>query len=200
VLTHVKNMLNDSSDGRPFQRRGTHDNEASAGDEGSGTTNKLEFLKFNGKGDPLPWLNCCERFFHLRRTPDDQKVAYATFNHLDDAQLWFDRLELNSGQPTWQRFVQFINSRFRPQLIDNSVGELVHLKRDGSIDDFYNCFVVLSCRELTLTEPLQVQLFIAGLGPPLRIDVALLQSVSLEEALKFVRAYEQRLGTPAPSL
>jgi hypothetical protein len=51
VLTHVKNMLNDSSDGRPFHRRGTHDNEASAGDEGSGTTNKLELLEII-----MPWI------------------------------------------------------------------------------------------------------------------------------------------------
>jgi hypothetical protein len=44
------------------------------------TAHKLEFPKFNGSGDPLPWLNRCERYFHVCRTP---------FYLLDDAQLWF---------------------------------------------------------------------------------------------------------------
>jgi hypothetical protein len=70
------------------------------GDDSGGTTQKMEFLKFDGKGDPLSWLNHCEQFFCLRRTHDDQKVTYATLNHLDDAQLWFHRLELNGGHPT----------------------------------------------------------------------------------------------------
>jgi hypothetical protein len=51
---------------------GAQDNNVGAGDDGGGgTTHKLEFPKFNGKGDPLPWLNRCEWFFRLRRTSDD---------------------------------------------------------------------------------------------------------------------------------
>jgi hypothetical protein len=58
----------------------------------------MEFPKFDGVGDPLSWLNRCERFFYVRRTPDD-KVAFAAFYLLDDAQLWFHRMELNGGRP-----------------------------------------------------------------------------------------------------
>jgi hypothetical protein len=64
-------------------------------------THKLEFPKFDGSGDPLPWLNRCEHFFHVRRTLDHQRVAFATFYLLDDAQLWFHRMKLNGGRPTW---------------------------------------------------------------------------------------------------
>jgi hypothetical protein len=35
--------------------------------------------------------------FRLRRTPKDKRVAYAAFNLLDDAQLWYYRLKLNGG-------------------------------------------------------------------------------------------------------
>jgi hypothetical protein len=44
----------------------------------------------------------------------------------------------------------------------------------------------------SLTEPLQVQLFITDLGDPLRTGVALQQPASLDDAVIFARAYEQR--------
>lgn len=63
------------------------------------TTHKLEFSKFNDTNNPLPWLNKCENYFHVRCTPEPQRVALATCYLLDDAQLWFHRLELNGGRP-----------------------------------------------------------------------------------------------------
>jgi hypothetical protein len=142
---------------------------------GVGTKHNLEYLWFDGKGDPLPYLNCCERIFRLRRTSNVKQVAYVAFNFLNHAQLWFHHLELNGGQPTWQCFVQLVNSRFGPPLIDNPIGELAYLRRNGTVDDFCNRFLALSCREPALTEALQVLLFVIGLGPSLRTDVALLQ-------------------------
>jgi hypothetical protein len=67
------------------------------------------------------------------------------------------------------------------------------------VDDFCNRFMALSCRKLALTEPLQVQLFVVGLGAPLCTDVALLQPQSLDKAIKLPRAYEQHLAPPPPT-
>jgi hypothetical protein len=39
------------------------------------------------RGDPLPWLNRCERYFHARRTPEHRSITYASFYLTDDAQL-----------------------------------------------------------------------------------------------------------------
>jgi hypothetical protein len=49
-----------------------------AGDDGADTgdgaflptAHKLEFPKFDGTSDPLPWLNYCERYFLVRRTSE----------------------------------------------------------------------------------------------------------------------------------
>jgi hypothetical protein len=45
---------------------------------------KLEFPKYDGNRDPVPWLNRCERYFHVRRTPETQRVYFASFYLLDD--------------------------------------------------------------------------------------------------------------------
>jgi hypothetical protein len=60
----------------------------------------------------------------VRRTPDNKKVAFAAFYLLDDAQLWFHRMELNDDHPTWTQFVQLVNARFGPPLTDSPIGEL----------------------------------------------------------------------------
>lgn len=58
--------------------------------------------------------------------------------------------------------------------------------------------MALLTRAGPLTEAQQVQLFIAGLGEPLSIDVQLLGPQSLELAMSFARSYERREQLAAP--
>jgi hypothetical protein len=81
------------------RRRQVRDEE-DGGEDIIPTTHKLEFPKYDGTGDPLPWLNRCERYFTVRRTPEPKRVALAACYLLDDAQLWFHRFELNGGRPS----------------------------------------------------------------------------------------------------
>jgi hypothetical protein len=140
---------------------------------------KLEFSKFDGTGDPLPWLNCCERYFRVWRTPDHKSVAYATFHLLEDAQLWYHRLELNRGPQTLNQFMQLINTCFVPPFTDVPVGELALLQHDATIDDFAKRFTTLSCRDLAITVVYQVQLFTVGQEKALCTKVTLQRLVSL---------------------
>jgi hypothetical protein len=118
-------------------RRKAGDDDADTGDGAFlPTTHNLEFLKFDGTSNPLPWLNRCERYFLVRRTPEHQRVALAVFYLLDDTQLWFHHLELNGRRPTWPQFIQLVNARFGPPLTDSPIGALAMLRRSGSIDDY----------------------------------------------------------------
>jgi hypothetical protein len=47
------------------------------------------------------------------------------------------------------------------------LGELAMLRWTGSVDEFAKRFMSLSCRDLTITEQQQIQLFTTGLGDPL---------------------------------
>jgi hypothetical protein len=166
-------------------------------DEGFPTTHKMEFPKYDGVGDPLPWLNQCERYFRVWRTLENRRVTYASF-YLTDAQLWYHRLELNAGPPLWPRFVQLVNKRFGSPLTNSLIDELALLRHDDSVDDFAKRFMALSCRDTTITEVHQVKLFLAGLGKPLRTDVALHRPPMLDDAVMLALAYEQREATPPP--
>jgi hypothetical protein len=54
---------------------------------------KLSFLTFDGKDDPLAWLNKCEHFFWAQRTPEADKVWLVSFHMNGVAQHWYYMLE-----------------------------------------------------------------------------------------------------------
>jgi hypothetical protein len=80
-------------------------------------------------------------------------VAFTAFYLLEDTQLWFHRLELNGGRPTWPQFIKLINARFGPPLTDSPIGKLAMLHKTSSVDEYNTKFIALSCQDLSLTEP-----------------------------------------------
>jgi hypothetical protein len=79
-------------------------------------------------------------------------------------QRWYHRLKLNGGPPTWAQFVKLINTRFGPPLTESPLGKLALLHRVGTVDEYCDRFMALSCRDLNITEDQQVQLFTVSLG------------------------------------
>jgi hypothetical protein len=184
----------DPASGLPANNNGCRctDDDDNHGGDFVPTAHKLEFPKFDDTSDPLPWLNRCERYFHVRRTPEHQRVSFAAFYLLDDVQLWFHWMELNGGKPTWPQFVQLVNACFGPPLTYSPMGELAMLQRKGPMDDYSARFMALSCHDPSFTEHQQIQLYVTGLGNPLRTDVALQQPATLDDVVIFARAYKQR--------
>jgi hypothetical protein len=152
TLTRLDNTVR-AIGGANGRRRNAAEEE---GDPEFPTVHKVEFPKYDDTGDPLPWLNRCDRYFTVRRTPEHKKVQYTSLHLPDDAQLWYHRLELNNGPPDWTRFVQLVQIRFRPPLIDNSIGELALLRHAGSVDDYCKQFMALSCRDPAISEAHQI--------------------------------------------
>ncbi|CAL4900547.1 unnamed protein product [Urochloa decumbens] len=134
---------------------------------------RIEFPSFDGKEDPLPWLNRCETFFRCQNTPERRRVGYASLHLTGAAQLWYYRLELTSGAPSWRRFAKLVQQRFGPPMTDGAVGKMMLLRRSGSVEEYTDKFLSLACRDADLTEPQLVQMYTAGLVNPLKTDVAL---------------------------
>jgi hypothetical protein len=79
---------------------------------------RLEFPTYDGKEDPLPWLNRCETF-RGQNTPERRRVWYVAMHLTGSAQLWYYRLELTAGTPSWRRFAQLVQQRFGPPMTDS---------------------------------------------------------------------------------
>jgi hypothetical protein len=78
-------------------------------------------------------------------------------------------------------------------MTDEPVGELIILRRTGTVEDYTDKFLALACRDADLLEAQLIQMFTAWLVNPLKTDVALRRPQSLDDAIMFARAYEQRL-------
>jgi hypothetical protein len=74
------------------------------------------------------------------------------------------------------------------------------LRRTSRVDEYSKRFIALFCRDTTLFEPQQIQLFITGLGDPLCTDVVLQQPASLDNVVIFALTYEQRNVSREPVL
>ncbi|KAJ1284456.1 hypothetical protein BS78_03G205500 [Paspalum vaginatum] len=78
-------------------------------------------------------------------------------------------------------------------MTDSPLGALKLLQWTSSVEDYCEKFMALACRDAELSKMQQTQLFIAGLRNPLQIDVAFRKPSTLNDAITFTRAYEQRL-------
>lgn len=84
-------------------------------------TVKIDFPRYEGKGDPTIWSSKSDQFFQLHGIPVQDQVALASF-HLDgDAHLWY---QFELGTAAWEElsrnarygrnhFLQFFAELFR---------------------------------------------------------------------------------------
>jgi hypothetical protein len=77
ALTNVERSLQDTDRGHNTNnasfRRHAPDHDDEPGEDRFLTSRKIRFPKFDGTGDPLPWLNRCDRYFYVR-TIQENKV------------------------------------------------------------------------------------------------------------------------------
>jgi hypothetical protein len=97
---------------------------------------KLCFPKYDSSDDPLTWLHKCEQFFRSQGTPQNRQLWTAAFYLEGPASQWYFRLEKNHSEPSWADFVDDVNKRFGPPTRSNPLGELMHLRCSGTVDEY----------------------------------------------------------------
>ena len=75
---------------------------------------KMDFPKFDGKSDPLAFINRCESYFHQQHIAEEEKVWMASSNFEAGAHLWYIRVQRDEGTPPWRRFTELMHLRFGP--------------------------------------------------------------------------------------
>ena len=151
---------------------------------------RMEFPRYDGKSDPLIFINKCESYFRHQRTMPEEKVWMASYNMDDVAQLWFLQLQEDEGTPPWGRFKELLNLRFGPALRSAPLFELTECRRTGSVEEYSNRFQALLSRAGRLQESQRVQLYTGGLLPPLSHQVRVHAPESLAAAMSLARMLE----------
>jgi hypothetical protein len=161
---------------------------------------KLDFPRFDGKSDPLIFINRCESYFHQQRIMNEEKVWMASYNLEDGAQMWYIQVQEDEGTPTWHRFKELLNLRYGPPLRSAPLFELADCRRTGTVEEYQDRFQALLPRAGPLTELQRVQLFTGGLLPPLSHAVRIHNPQTLGAAMSLARQVEQmELAKPEPA-
>ena len=85
---------------------------------------KLDFPRYDGKSDPLIFINRCESYFHQQRIMEEEKVWMASYNLEEGAQMWYIQIQQDEGIPSWRRFKDLLHLRYGPPLRSNPLDEL----------------------------------------------------------------------------
>jgi hypothetical protein len=91
---------------------------------------------FDGKEDPLGWLNHCEQFFRVQHTREADKVWLASFHMAGAAQQWYFMPEYDSSEISWQLFKTLCNQRFGPAVGINHLADLTRLPFRGMVAEY----------------------------------------------------------------
>jgi hypothetical protein len=101
---------------------------------------KMDFPRYDGKSDPLIFINRCESYFHQQRIMEEEKVWMASYNLEDGAQLWYYQVQQDEGTPSWCHFKELLHLRYGPPLRSNPLGELAACHRTGTVEEYQDRF------------------------------------------------------------
>lgn len=152
-----------------------------------------EFPRYDGKTDPLIFINKCDSFFLQQRIMPEERVWMASYNLNDVAQLWYMQVQEDEGTPNWPRFKDLLNLRFGPPLRSAPLFELSSCRRTGTVtipDDGERCLPASWAKP---AHPV-----FTGSPPPLRLRVQMQNPQSLASAMSW-RRFSSWLSTrPRP--
>ena len=158
---------------------------------------KLVFPLFDGKDDPLGWLNKCEQFLNSHQTRHADRVWLASYHLTGVAQQWYLVLESDAGRPQWEEFRTLCQQRFGPPLSTNHLSNLACLPFTSTVDAYMEAFEARAAHAGRLSSGQKAKLFTGGLPDHIRVDVELHDPQDLQRAMHLARAYERR-NAPAP--
>jgi hypothetical protein len=97
---------------------------------------KMDFPRYDGKSDPLIFINRRESYFHQQRIMEEEKVWMASYNLEEGAQMWYMQVQEDESTPSWRCFKDLINLRYGPPLRSAPLFELADCRRTGTVTKY----------------------------------------------------------------
>ena len=151
---------------------------------------KIDFPTFDGETDPRPWLTRCNLFFLGQRTQETDKTWLASYHLTGIAALWYGHLEEKIGRPSWDEFRQLTLNHFGPPTRANPFGELISIRRTGTVADYTKRFLEHLTRIKPIPDTEERDIFTKNLGEPMKTQVEMMKPASLEAAMDLAISFE----------
>lgn len=155
---------------------------------------KMDVLVYEGKNDPIEWLQKCEDFFEEKQTPTDAWVRQATFALQGCAGGWYHNLRRMRDRLNWYEFSEECKIRFGPPMSMNLLGELTRLNQFGILEDYYEKFESLLSRINDVTPEQSIWHFCAGLSSVIRYEVEYVRLTTLYFSMNLAREIELKVS------
>ncbi|XP_043725863.1 uncharacterized protein LOC122672458 [Telopea speciosissima] len=153
---------------------------------------KLDFPRYNGGDDTITWIYRVEQFFAFHQTPEEERVALASFHLEGEAQLWYQLYKQSDGGVTWADFCEGLHARFGLTPFQDFFGELAKLQQTSSVRDYQAKFERILSKVGQLPPNRQISCFVSGLRDNIKVDVLAAQPATLSSAIGLARLFEAK--------
>ncbi|PIN21602.1 hypothetical protein CDL12_05681 [Handroanthus impetiginosus] len=153
---------------------------------------RIEFHRFFGE-DLEGWIFKYEQFFDVAKTPLNLRVKLASIHLEGEALQWhqvFLKSRLTMTLPTWEEYIQAMNERFGSEMGKDPMIELMHLRQNGSVQDYWREFDELVNR-VQLAPNYAVSCFIGGLRDDIATRVEAFDPKSLLDTARITTLLER---------
>jgi hypothetical protein len=139
--------------------------------------------------DPTPWIFQFEQYASLVRVPNDECTTLAATYLEKTAVTWWqgivmERNLLNQPLPTWDEFKTLLVATFRPVNAARVARDrLADLRQIGSVDKYNADFRRLIIEAGNVSPAEQLDRYVRGLKPKVRMEVELSSPVDLSTAM-----------------
>ena len=151
VEAHAKAIAAFSSD-----RSSTSGSKAPAGGEHHQDRplwlQQMDFPRFDGRSDPLIFINRCESYFRQQRIMEEEKVWMASRHLEESAKVWYTQVQQDQGTPRWRKFSELLKLHFEPPLSTIPLDEFMASNSTGSVVDSHDHFEELLLQGSILIE------------------------------------------------
>ena len=175
------------------------------GDPGSQSNwkmRKLDLPLFDGT-NPDGWILRAERFFHFYRLGEEDQLEAAIVALEGDALLWYQWERQRHAVPSWDALKKLILRRFRSTATGTLHEQWLAHEQTGTVAEYQRRFIELLAPIDGIPEEIAKGQYIKGLKEEIRIEVRILDPITLDQAMELSMRIEEkwRLGPrPKPVL
>ena len=159
---------------------------------------KLILQPFDGS-NPIEWLFQAEQFFNHYSITPTQRLSRISCYMTGDALGWYQWMHNNHLISTWKEFTRAMELRFGPFAYENHQQALFKLQQTATVLEYQHDFERLCNRVTGLPHHSILDCFIFGLRPEIQNELAILQPVTISQAIGLAKLVESKLLASKPS-